>query len=148
MDEMVDINFVLKLHNYMVYKVYQLLPLLTLLEYIDLAKKRLAATTSLKDEIVSITKSRRDLPKVPFGELVEQGIIPPGAVLTDSKNRYKAIVKIDGTISSNNITGSIHQVGAKIQGLPSCNGWDYWHLENNRSNILLDALRDQYRKIN
>ena len=66
-------------------------------------------------------------------------------MLTDSKNRYKATVKIDGSISSENITGSIHQVGAKIQGLPSCNGWDYWHLENNRSNVLLDSLRDQYR---
>ena len=114
-------------------------------QYINLAKKRLSKTISLDDDIVSIFKSRKDLPKVPFGELVEQGIIPPGAVLTDSKNIYKATVKIDGTISSKHITGSIHQVGAKIQGLPSCNGWDYWHLENNRSNVLLDALRDQYR---
>ena len=102
-------------------------------------------TKPLKDGIVSISQSRKDLPKVPFGELVEQGIIPPGAVLTDSKNRYKAIVKIDGTIMSENINGSIHQVGAKIQGLPNCNGWDYWHLKNNQSNILLDVLRDQYR---
>ena len=113
--------------------------------YINLAKKRLAETKLLKDEIVSISLGRKDLPKVPFGELVEQGIIPPGAVLTDSKNRYKATVKIDGTINSENITGSIHQVGAKIQGLPNCNGWDYWHLKNNKSNVLLDAIRDQYR---
>ena len=117
-------------------------------KYISLAKKRLTKTKSLNDEIVSIAQSRKDLPKVPFGELVEQGIIPPGAVLTDSKNRYKAIVKIDGTIMSENINGSIHQVGARIQGLPNCNGWDYWHLKNNQSNILLDVLRDQYRKKN
>ena len=38
--------------------------------------------------VISISQSRKDLPKVPFGELVEQGIIPPGAVLTDSKNIY------------------------------------------------------------
>ena len=114
-------------------------------EYINLAKKRLDETKLLNNEIVSISQSRKDLPKVPFGELVEQGIIPPGAILTDSKNRYRATVKIDGTISSKNLSGSIHQVGAKIQGLPSCNGWDYWHLKNNRSNILLDALRNQYR---
>ena len=54
-------------------------------------------------------------------------------------------MKIDGTISYENITGSIHQVGAKIQGLPSCNGWDFWHLKNKKSNVLLDELRNQYR---
>ena len=32
--------------------------------------------------VVAMTKSRKDLPKIPFGELVEQGIIPPGAILT------------------------------------------------------------------
>ncbi len=114
-------------------------------EYITLAKKRLSETKSFKDEIVKMSQSRKDLPKVPFGELVEQGIIPPGAILTDSKNKYKAIVKIDGSISSKKIFGSIHQVGAKIQGLPSCNGWDFWHLQNKKSNVLLDELRNQYR---
>ena len=114
-------------------------------KYINLAKKRLTETKSLEDEVIAIPKSRKDLPKIPFGELVEQGIIPPGSVLTDSKNRYKATVKIDGSISSENITGSIHQVGAKIQGLPSCNGWDFWHIKNNKKSILLDKIRDYYR---
>lgn len=114
-------------------------------KYINLAKKRLSKTLPLKDDIVTIAQSRRELPKIPFGELVEQGIIPPGAILTDSNNVYKAKVKIDGSVSSKNLSGSIHQVGAKIQGLPSCNGWDFWHLKNQDSNILLDELRDQYR---
>ena len=62
-------------------------------------KKRLNETQVLKDEFsYSITKSRKDLPKVPFGELVEQGIIPPGAVLTDAKERFKATVTIDGSL--------------------------------------------------
>jgi modification methylase len=115
------------------------------IEYIQLAKKRLSKTITLNNQITSLTKSRKDLPKVPFGELVEQGIIPPGAVLTDSNNKYKATVKIDGSVISKNLSGSIHKVGAKIQGLPSCNGWDFWHLKNKKSYILLDELRDQYR---
>ena len=96
-------------------------------------------------EILTISKSRKDLPKVPFGELVEQGVIPPGAVLTDKKERYKAKVAIDGSIKISNISGSIHQVGAKIQNLPSCNGWDFWHFKEKNGSILLDEVRSQYR---
>ena len=114
-------------------------------EYIKLAKKRLSETLVYKNKILEIKKSRKELPKVPFGELVEQGIIPPGAILSDSKNRYKAFVKIDGSISVENFTGSIHQAGAKIQGLNSCNGWDFWHLQKETSKILLDKIRDIYR---
>jgi len=119
-------------------------------DYIKLAKKRLKNTQSLSDEIVAMTKSRKDLPKVPFGELVEQGIIPPGAVLTDKKERYKATVSIDGTLKINNLSGSIHQLGAKVQGLPSCNGWDFWHVKNKLKTTLLDEVRSDYRnkKIN
>ena len=92
-----------------------------------------------------MTKSRKDLPKVPFGELVEQGIIPPGAVLTDKKERFKATVSIDGSLKIKNLSGSIHQLGAKVQGLPSCNGWDFWHVKNKSTSILLDELRTDYR---
>ena len=114
-------------------------------DYIKLAKKRLKNTNPLSDETVSMAKSRRDLPKVPFGELVEQGIIPPGAVLTDKKERYKATVSIDGTLKIKGLSGSIHQLGAKVQGLPSCNGWDFWHIQNKSKSILLDDVRAQYR---
>ena len=113
--------------------------------YFTLAKKRLKKTNILSDEVIKITKSRKDLPKIPFGELVEQGVIPPGAVLTDKKEKFKAIVSIDGSIKIENISGSIHQVGAKIQGLPSCNGWDFWHLKEKSSYKLLDDIRDDYR---
>ena len=114
-------------------------------DYIKLAKKRLKNTQPLSDDIVTMTKSRRDLPKVPFGELVEQGIIPPGAVLTDKKERYNATVSIDGTLKTKNLSGSIHQLGAKVQGLPSCNGWDFWHFKNKKSTTLLDEIRGNYR---
>ncbi len=119
-------------------------------KYISLAKKRLKQTKVLNDEVVKMKKSRKDLPKVPFGELVEQGIIPPGAVLTDKKEKYKATVTVDGSLKINNISGSIHKVGATIQGLSNCNGWDFWHIKNKSTSILLDEVRDKYRnkKIN
>ena len=120
-------------------------------DYIKLAKKRLKKHSEpLSDEIVTMTKSRKDLPKVPFGELVEQGIIPPGAVLTDKKERFKATVGIDGSLKIKNLSGSIHQLGAKVQGLPSCNGWDFWHIKYKTKSTLLDEVRSDYRnkKIN
>ena len=119
-------------------------------EYIKLAKKRLKQTKVLADEVVTMAKSRKDLPKVPFGELVEQGIIPPGAVLTDKKEKFKATVSIDGSLKIKDISGSIHQMGAKVQGLPSCNGWDFWHVKEKSSSKLLDDIRGDYRnkKIN
>ena len=117
-------------------------------EYIKLAKKRLKQTKVLEDEVVTMTKSRKDLPKVPFGELVEQGIIPPGAVLTDKKEKFKATVSIDGSLKIKDISGSIHQVGARIQGLPSCNGWDFWHVKYKSSSKLLDDIRENYRSKN
>ena len=91
-------------------------------KYIKLAKKRLIKTKILDDEVVTLTKSRRLLPKVPFGELVEQGIIPPGAVLTDKKEKFKATVKVDGSLKIKNISGSIHQVGAKLDCLVVTDG--------------------------
>jgi len=114
-------------------------------KYVSLAKKRLKQTKVLNDEVVKMKKSRKDLPKVPFGELVEQGIIPPGAVLTDKKEKYKATVTVDGSLKINNISGSIHKVGARIQGLSNCNGWDFWHIKNKSTSILLDEVRDKYR---
>jgi len=114
-------------------------------EYIKLAKERLKKTNILDNTAVTMTKSRKDLPKIPFGELVEQGIIPPGAILTDKQKKYKATVSIDGSLKIKNISGSIHQVGARLQGLPSCNGWDFWHLKNKSSTKLIDEIRGDYR---
>ena len=114
-------------------------------QYIELAKKRLKNTKPFDKEIITLKKSRRDLPKIPFGELVEQGVIPPGAVLTDKKERYKATVTIDGSIKIKDMSGSIHQIGAKIQGLPSCNGWDFWHIKKKKSFTVLDEIRGDYR---
>ena len=115
-------------------------------KYFNIAKLRLKKTYAFDKTITEITKSRKDLPKVPFGELVEQGLIPPGSILSDVKNQFKARVKIDGTIFVNDLKGSIHQVGASLQGLQNCNGWDYWHLIKKNNKLSIDNIRSDYRK--
>ena len=114
-------------------------------KYFHLANQRLEKTIKLNKKLIDVEKNKRHLPKVAFGELVEQGIIPPGAILTDKKQNFKAIVSVDGSIKINDISGSNHKVGAKIQGLPSCNGWDFWHVKEKSSSTLLDNFRDDYR---
>jgi modification methylase len=88
--------------------------------------------------------SRKTLPKVPFGTLVETGMIAPGAVLTDAKRRWQARVLADGSIEHGAELGSIHRVGAAAQGAPSCNGWTFWHLDQAGVLVALDALRQRY----
>jgi len=76
--------------------------------------------------------------------LVESGLVPPGTVLTDAKRRWTATVRADGSITCESHAGSIHKVGAALQGAPSCNGWTFWHVANGGALTLLDALRQQH----
>ena len=87
---------------------------------------------------------KRSAPRVAFGQLVEIGAVAPGSVLTDSKRRWKARVRADGSIECDGHSGSIHQVGAKLQGAPSCNGWTFWQVECDAKLEPLDALRQRH----
>jgi modification methylase len=83
---------------------------------------------------------------VPFGSLVEAGLVRPGTRLWGgSQRRHAAEVRADGSIRMGTTTGSIHGVGAKAQGLPSCNGWTFWHIEEAGKLVPLDAKRSVYR---
>lgn len=116
--------------------------------YADFAQKRIDAIEPLKEQLV-INKPKREQPRVPFGTLIERGLLKPGAVLTDSKKRHKATVYADGSIMIQNhidkTRGSIHKVGAAVQDAPSCNGWTYWHYKDGKKSLPIDALREQIR---
>ena len=71
-------------------------------------------------------------------------MIAPGTILTDTKRRWKAKVRVDGSLDcEGQIAGSIHKMGAAVQGAPSCNGWSFWHYEAEDGLIqtLIDAAR-------
>jgi modification methylase len=93
---------------------------------------------------MEVVPDKRSAPRVAFGLLVESGIVPPGTALTDSKRRWTASVRADGSIASGTHTGSIHKVGAALQAAPSCNGWSFWHVEEGGSLLPIDALRQRY----
>ena len=82
---------------------------------------------------------------MPFGALLEAGYLKAGDKLTDSKKRWKATVRIDGSLEIDCESASIHKMGARVQELDACNGWTFWHLMQNRKLVCIDDLRKSYR---
>ncbi|PWJ17490.1 site-specific DNA-methyltransferase [Jannaschia seohaensis] len=114
-------------------------------EYRDLAAARIADVRPYEKTALEVTASKRAEPRVPFGQLVERGMIRPGEELLSGNGRHRAKVRADGTLSGDGVKGSIHQVGAAYEGAPSCNGWTYWHFKREGRRVPIDALRQQIR---
>jgi modification methylase len=112
--------------------------------YREAARERIELALPLDESAIVTMQSPRSAPKVAFGTLVETGWIAPGVVLSDKKRRIKANVRADGSLACGADTGSIHSLGAKVQGAPSCNGWSYWHIEHEGQLKPLDAIRQLY----
>ncbi|MBR1372888.1 site-specific DNA-methyltransferase [bacterium] len=114
--------------------------------YIAGAKERIAAIKVSSDETALEYSCKRKAPKVPFGAVIERGLIAPGDILYDEKKLHKAIVRSDGTLKMKNEVGSIHQLGAKAQNSVTCNGWVYWHFINEQKKLVcIDTLRELIR---
>ena len=108
------------------------------------AMERIELALPLDESAITTMQSPRSAPKVAFGTLVETGWITPGAVLCDKKRRFVAVVRIDGSLNGGTDSGSIHSLGAKLQGAPSCNGWSFWHFEHEGVLKPLDDIRQLY----
>jgi modification methylase len=113
-------------------------------KYVKVARERIASTLALDESAMRTMASKRTAPKVPFGALVETGMVEPGAVLTDAKRRWTAKVGADASVEMDGQLGSIHQIGAAAQGAPSCNGWTFWHVSDGEALVPLDSLRQRY----
>lgn len=114
-------------------------------DYIAAAEERIAAALPLDESALSTMQSPRQQPKVAFGVLVENGYLQPGAVLTDTKRRFRVTVRADGSLLSDcGASGSIHKLGATLQGAPACNGWTFWQHEAGGKLQPIDALRQTY----
>jgi modification methylase len=109
--------------------------------YVEAAWGRIRRQKPAPTGSIEPTPSRRDSPRVPFGTLVERGLLPPGTRLTDKMRRVEAIVSADATLQCGPHRGSIHQVGAAVQNAPSCNGWTFWHVEREGALVPLDHFR-------
>jgi modification methylase len=113
--------------------------------YRALAAARIGQVRRLEAAALAVSSSKRAAPRVPFGVLVERGLLRPGEVLTCPRGARAAKVRADGTLVSDGAAGSIHQVGAALEGAPSCNGWTYWHVKRDGQPVPIDVLRQQIR---
>jgi len=112
--------------------------------YRKVAQARIDRARRYDRDGLEVSASKRAEPRVPFGQVVERGMLIPGEVLTSPRGQT-AKVRADGTLISSETKGSIHQVGAALENAPSCNGWTYWHFKRDGRMIPIDLLRQQIR---
>jgi len=111
--------------------------------YFKAAEQRIKATKPIEDDLLDTLKNNRSKPRIPFGSLVELGIIKPGTNIFDNKKKITARIMVDGSIKHNQAEGSIHKVAAAILGAESCNGWTFWHCDINGRTYPIDYLRQR-----
>ena len=113
--------------------------------YAKIAKARIAGIKPVDDPLALTLANKREQPRVPVGRLIEEGLITPGEVLIDSRGRWTAKVRADGHLVADRHTGSIHAVGAAVQGAPACNGWTFWHASRKGKPVVIDLFRQKIR---
>jgi modification methylase len=117
-------------------------------KYISIARERLDAITpgEFNHEIFS-SPNKRARRRIPFGMLLEQGLLKPGQTLYFGRDgNVAATILASGKLKHNGYTGSIHQVGKAILHGP-CNGWEHWYyhdLDTGRL-VVIDQLREIVR---
>ena len=118
-------------------------------QYAAYAKERLNSIESPSSAAqIAVTAAKRKEKQIPFGHLVETGLVQAGSNLVSPCAKFIAEVQADGSIKANQEQGSIHKIGAKLQGKPSCNGWQYWHIQANHAQtkpIPIAELRSKIR---
>ena len=113
-------------------------------DYFKAASERINKAKVIKEDCLDVIENNKSKPRIPFGSLVELGILKPGTILFDPKKKFNAKIMVDGSIKSKEVEGSIHKVAAKIMGTESCNGWTYWHCDVNGSTVLIDSFRQKF----
>jgi len=114
--------------------------------YAAAARERIAKVRPYAPSALETARAKRLEPRVAFGTIIELGILEPGVTLTDEQGGLAAEVKADGTLAVAGRQGSIHRLGAELQGKAACNGWTFWHYEVEGERKPIDALREEARR--
>ncbi len=119
-------------------------------DYVELARQRLERVEPepFLTEAFSFP-SKRNRSRIPFGALLENGLLKPGQTLYfGKKGGITATVLANGKLKQNGLVGSIHQVGKALKQGP-CNGWEHWYYLDPKTGekIVIDVLRERIRKM-
>ena len=115
-------------------------------DYAKAAHERIAKIETLDERSIEGLPSKRSEPRVPFGQIVELGIVTPGQKLFDARREVKAEVRADGTLACAGVQASIHRLGAIVQGKSACNGWTFWHFEQRGKLQPIDLWREEAKR--
>ena len=112
-------------------------------KYFQAADERINKVKVIEESNLDTLENNKSKPRVPFGSLVELGIIKAGTRIFDQKKKINAKIMVDGSIKHKESAGSIHKVAAKIMGTESYNGWTYWYCNIGGSMVPIDNLRQR-----
>ncbi len=118
--------------------------------YVNLARERIESITveTMEKNVLEVRTPRQISHRIPFGELLELGLLAPGQSLFFQGNpKQKALIKADGKLLYGDMSGSIHAVGRHLMDGNPCNGWTVWQYQDKDGNLrLIDHLRIELRK--
>lgn len=116
-------------------------------KYIKISKKRLENINQDNFKHLRIVEpEKKFIARVSMEQLVKSKYIQESQTIYTSGKKHSAVVLSDGSIKNGVGSGSIHKVGAMIRESESCNGWMFWHYENQGKLALIDEHRKNYRK--
>jgi modification methylase len=114
-------------------------------KYIKIAQKRIDAIQS--SDISSLEVATRRQERIPFGALLEHGLLNPGDTIYFGKNGKSAKVLANGHIRCGKIVGSIHAVATELSNGAPANGWDLWFYKNKKGDkIVINELRKKLQE--
>ncbi len=118
-------------------------------EYVTVARERIAAVIPVAPETLAVTGSKKAEPRIPFGMVIEAGLLRPGDELYCPNGSRSARVRADGSLVHRGVdgelSGSIHKLGAMVDRAAACNGWTFWRLKTDRGLEPIDVLRAKLR---
>ena len=117
-------------------------------DYVALAQARIddVQEESYVQEVFDVRDHKRLASRIPFVQLLQQGLLQPGQKLYFRADRGRAaVVRSDGKLVIEGFEGSIHQTGRHLSGGAPCNGWDHWHYERGGELQTIDVLRQKLR---
>ena len=114
--------------------------------YIEEATKRIDKITPIKIDYLNY-KIEAKPSKVPFGNLIEKGLVKIGERIYSRDKKYSATVLANASIETDKgFVASIHKVSTTLLKKQSNNGWKFWFIKRENKLISIDDLRGIYIK--
>jgi len=117
-------------------------------DYVELAQKRIDSIKvgEFDPAIFEVQDKKSYQPRIPFGNLIENGFLTPGQCLyLNGDEHIKAVIKSDSNLLIDDFTGSIHQTAKHLNGGKPSNGWQLWYYKTPDGELIqINELRSEF----